>query len=202
MNKPLSDRILLKAHDDGGERVSAGGIVLPDTVKDRPREGMVVEVGSGMNDITGNLVPMEIKVGDTIAFHKSAGTEITIDETNYLIMRESDVLIILNRKSRTEAINEAMEETKGHTENALGNAKEVLKEAFKEEIKKSKKVLEKTFKEETEMNKIDENVIDNMEAAKIVINKTFPEESAKLSEKEIDVVANSLSEHHNMKDLI
>ena len=159
MNKPLADRVLIEPKDDGGERVSAGGIVLPDTVKDRPREGTVVEVGSGMNDITGNLVPMEIKVGDTIAFHKSAGTEITIDETNYLIMRESDVLIILDRETQKDAINKAMGETKGTIEEGMEAAREVLREAF-------------------------------------------PEESAKMSKKEIDVVAKSLSEHHNMKEIV
>ena len=116
MNKPLADRVLIESHDDGSERVSKGGIVLPDTIKDRPREGTVIEVGDGMNDITGKLVPMEIKVGDTIAFHKSAGTEIAIDNTNYLIMRESEVLIILSRKTQTEAISEVMDETKGHAE--------------------------------------------------------------------------------------
>ena len=116
MNKPLSDRILIEPKDDGGERVSTGGIVLPDTIKDRPREGTVIEVGDGINDITGKLVPMEIKVGDTIAFHKSAGTEITIDNTNYLIMRESEVLIILSREKEVNAIHKAMSETLGNNE--------------------------------------------------------------------------------------
>lgn len=102
MNKPLADRVLIEPADDGKERISAGGIVLPDTIKDRPREGTIVEKGNGINDITGNLVPMEIQVGDRVAFHKNMGSEITIDSTDYLIMRESEILIILDRKTTVE----------------------------------------------------------------------------------------------------
>lgn len=131
MSKPLSDRVLIEPTTDGKERISAGGIVLPDSIKDRPREGMVREIGAGINDITGKLVPMEIQVGDKVAFHKNMGSEITIDSVDYLIMRESEVLIILSRKTQQDAINDAMGKTKGHVEE--GNTREILKEAFKEE---------------------------------------------------------------------
>lgn len=117
MSKPLSDRVLIEPTTDGKERISAGGIVLPDSIKDRPREGIVVEIGNGINDITGKLVPMEIKVGDKVAFHKNMGSEITIDHVDYLIMRESEVLIILDRLEEvtpTEIITDVISKTVGN----------------------------------------------------------------------------------------
>lgn len=114
INKPLSDRVLIKPTTDGKERISRGGILLPDTVKDRPREGIVVKIGNGINDITGKLVPMEIKKGDKVAFHKNMGSEITIDSVDYLIMRESEVLIILDRLEEEEALTEVMSKTVGN----------------------------------------------------------------------------------------
>lgn len=117
MSKPLSDRVLIEPTTDGKERISAGGIVLPDSIKDRPREGIVVEIGNGINDITGKLVPMEIKVGDKVAFHKNMGSEITIDAKDYLIMRESEVLIILDRLEEvtpTEIITDVISKTVGN----------------------------------------------------------------------------------------
>ncbi len=114
INKPLSDRVLIKPTTDGKERISRGGILLPDTVKDRPREGIVVKIGNGINDITGKLVPMEIKKGDKVAFHKNMGSEITIDSVDYLIMRESEVLIILDRLEEEEVLTEVMSKTVGN----------------------------------------------------------------------------------------
>jgi len=114
MSKPLSDRVLIEPTTDGKERISAGGIVLPDTIKDRPREGVVIEIGNGMNDITGKLVPMEIKVGDKVAFHKNMGSEITIDTVDYLIMRESEILIILGRLTEVDPLTEVMSKTIGN----------------------------------------------------------------------------------------
>lgn len=134
INKPLSDRVLIKPTTDGKERISAGGIVLPDTIKDRPREGTVIEIGNGINDITGKLVPMEIKVGDKVAFHKNMGSEITIDSVDYLIMRESEVLIILGRSTQKDAIQTVMSETKGTIEAGMEAAKEVLRESFPKEF--------------------------------------------------------------------
>lgn len=114
MNKPLSDRVLIEPTTDGKERISAGGIVLPDSIKDRPREGTVIEIGNGINDITGKLVPMEIQVGDKVAFHKNMGSEITIDSVDYLIMRESEVLIILDRQEEVDQLAEVMSKTVGN----------------------------------------------------------------------------------------
>lgn len=114
INKPLSDRVLIKPTTDGKQRISSGGILLPDTIKERPREGIVVEIGNGINDITGKLVPMEIKKGDKVAFHKNMGSEITIDSVDYLIMRESEVLIILDSMEEVDPIVEVMSKTSGN----------------------------------------------------------------------------------------
>lgn len=136
INKPLSDRVLIKPTTDGKQRISSGGILLPDTIKERPREGIVVEIGNGINDITGKLVPMEIKKGDKVAFHKNMGSEITIDSEDYLVMRESEILIILNRSTQKDAIQTVMSETKEDVEENLEASKEVVRTTFPKESKK------------------------------------------------------------------
>ncbi|AYO31565.1 MAG: chaperonin GroES [Thermoanaerobacteraceae bacterium] len=90
--KPLGDRIVIKVLEK--EERTKGGIVLPDTAKEKPQKGEVLAVGSG-EIIDGQKVPLEVKVGDKIIFSKYAGTEVKIDDEEYLILRQSDVLAII-----------------------------------------------------------------------------------------------------------
>lgn len=90
--KPLGDRIVIKVLEK--EERTKGGIVLPDTAKEKPQKGEVLAVGSG-EIIEGQKVPLEVKVGDKIIFSKYAGTEIKMEDEEYLILRQSDVLAII-----------------------------------------------------------------------------------------------------------
>ncbi len=90
--KPLHDRVVIKA--DESEEVTKGGIYLPDTAKEKPQRGEVVAVGPGKTE-DGKLVEPQVKKGDKVLYGKYSGTEVTIDDTEYLIVRESDILAIL-----------------------------------------------------------------------------------------------------------
>ena len=92
--KPLHDRVLVRRL--GEEDKTAGGIIIPDTAQEKPSEGKIVAVGPGTRDKDCNLVPLELKVGDTILFGKWSGTEAKIDGEELLIMQESDVMGIIN----------------------------------------------------------------------------------------------------------
>jgi len=94
--KPLSDRIVLKPIE--AEEKTKGGIVLPDTAKDKPQEGEVVAVGPGKILDNGTRLTPEVKVGDHVIYSKYSGTEVKIDGEEYLIVRESDVLAIKNKE--------------------------------------------------------------------------------------------------------
>ena len=91
--KPLHDRVAVRRL--GEEDKTAGGIIIPDTAQEKPSEGKIVAVGPGTRDKDGNLVPLELKVGDTILFGKWSGTEARIDGEELLIMQESDVMGII-----------------------------------------------------------------------------------------------------------
>jgi chaperonin GroES len=91
---PLADRIVIKPLEP--KEVKKGGIIIPDTAKEKPQEGEVVAVGKGKYE-DGKLVPMEVKVGDKVLYGKYSGTEIKINDEEYLIMREEDVLAIINQ---------------------------------------------------------------------------------------------------------
>ena len=91
--RPLNDRVLVLREDE--EQKSAGGIIIPDTAKEKPQRGKVVEVGSGKIDKDGKRIPLEVKAGDRILFGKYAGTEIKIDNVEHVFMREDDILSIL-----------------------------------------------------------------------------------------------------------
>jgi len=91
--KPLSDRVVVKSSPPD-EKVS-GGIIIPDTAKEKPQKGQVVAAGPGRVSDQGQLVPMTVKVGDTVLYGKYSGTEVTIDKDEYLIVRESDILAII-----------------------------------------------------------------------------------------------------------
>jgi chaperonin GroES len=92
--RPMNDRVLVTRVEE--EQKTAGGIIIPDTAKEKPQEGKVVAVGPGKQDDSGKRVPLEVKKGDRILFSKYAGTEIKIDGKEHIFMREDDILGILN----------------------------------------------------------------------------------------------------------
>jgi chaperonin GroES len=92
--RPLSDRVLVKRLENE-EKTSAGGIIIPDTAKEKPQEGEVVAVGPGKTLEDGKVQAMNVKAGDRVLFGKYAGTEVKIDDQEYLIMREDDILGVL-----------------------------------------------------------------------------------------------------------
>lgn len=91
--KPLADRVVVEPAP--ADEVSKGGIILPDTAQEKPQQGTVAALGEGKISDSGNLVKMTLKVGDKILYGKYSGTDVTIDGTDYLIMRENDILAIL-----------------------------------------------------------------------------------------------------------
>jgi len=91
--KPLGDRVLIKPSEE--KEKTKGGIVLPDTAKEKPQEGKIVAVGEGRKTEDGKTIPLTLKVGDKVLYGKYSGTEITIDGEEYLIMREEDVLAVI-----------------------------------------------------------------------------------------------------------
>ena len=91
--RPLHDRILVRRIE--AEEKTAGGIIIPDTAKEKPQEGEVIAVGSGARDEAGKLVPLDVKVGDRILFGKWSGTEIKLNGEDLLIMKESDVMGVI-----------------------------------------------------------------------------------------------------------
>jgi chaperonin GroES len=100
--RPLHDRVVVRRLDS--EEKTAGGIIIPDTAKEKPQEGMVEAVGPGARDESGKLVPLDVKAGDRILFGKWSGTEVKIDGQEYLIMKESDIMgIITDRASGRKA---------------------------------------------------------------------------------------------------
>jgi len=94
--RPLHDRVLIKVLDS--EAKTAGGIIIPDTAKEKPQEGEVVAVGPGGKTEEGKLLPMDVKIGDIVLFGKWSGTEVKIDNKEYSIMKESDTMGISKSK--------------------------------------------------------------------------------------------------------
>lgn len=88
--RPLHDRILVERVES--EEVTKGGIILPDTAKEKPQQGKIIAVGTGKRTEEGKIIPLELKAGDTILFGKYSGSEIKIEGNEYLIMKEDDVL--------------------------------------------------------------------------------------------------------------
>ena len=93
--RPLHDRVVVKRID--AEEKTAGGIIIPDSAKEKPSQGEVVAVGPGGRDETGKLIPIDIQVGDRVLFGKYAGTEIKIDGEEHLILREDDIMGIIEK---------------------------------------------------------------------------------------------------------
>jgi chaperonin GroES len=94
--RPLHDRVVVKRI--AAEEKTRGGIIIPDTAKEKPQQGEVVAVGPGGRDETGKLIPIDLKVGDVVLFGKWSGTEVTIDGQEVLIMKESDIMGVLTEE--------------------------------------------------------------------------------------------------------
>ena len=95
--RPLHDRVVVRRVES--EERTAGGIIIPDTAKEKPQEGEVIAVGPGARDESGKLIPLDVKAGDRILFGKWSGTEVKIDGQEYLIMKESDVMGIVEGRA-------------------------------------------------------------------------------------------------------
>jgi chaperonin GroES len=93
--RPLHDRVLIRRLDE--EEKTAGGIIIPDTAKEKPSQGEVIAVGPGARDEDGKRVPMDVKAGDRILFGKWSGTEVKIDGEDLLIMKESDIMGVIEK---------------------------------------------------------------------------------------------------------
>ena len=95
--RPLHDRVVVRRLE--GEQKTAGGIIIPDTAKEKPQEGEIIAVGPGGRDESGKLIPIDLKVGDRILFGKWSGTEVKIDGEELLIMKESDVMGVIEAQA-------------------------------------------------------------------------------------------------------
>jgi len=93
--RPLHDRVLVESLDS--EEKTAGGIIIPDTAKEKPQEGKVIAVGPGSKSEEGKITPLDVKVGDHILFGKWSGTEVKIDGKEYSIMKESDIMGVIGK---------------------------------------------------------------------------------------------------------
>ena len=99
--RPLHDRVLVKRIE--GDEKSKGGIIIPDTAKEKPMEGEIISAGPGARDENGKVQPLDVKAGDRILFGKWSGTEVKLDGQDYLIMKESDIMGILEDSAAAKA---------------------------------------------------------------------------------------------------
>jgi chaperonin GroES len=99
--RPLHDRVVVRRID--AEEKSAGGIIIPDTAKEKPQQGEVIAAGPGARDEHGKLTPLDVKAGDTVLFGKWSGTEVKIDGEELLIMKESDIMGVLEQQGKFKA---------------------------------------------------------------------------------------------------
>lgn len=99
--RPLHDRVVVKAID--AEQKSKGGIIIPDTAKEKPMEGEVVAVGTGTKNEDGKTIALDVKIGDRVLYGKWSGTEVKFDGEDYLIMKESDIMAIVEGNASAKA---------------------------------------------------------------------------------------------------
>ena len=99
--RPLHDRVVVRRIE--GEEKTKGGIIIPDTAKEKPQEGEIIAVGPGARDESGKLVPLDVKAGDRILFGKWSGTEVKLEGEDLLIMKESDILGVLEAEKKAKA---------------------------------------------------------------------------------------------------
>lgn len=92
--RPLHDRVIVARKD--AETMTASGIIIPDSAKEKPQEGKVIAVGNGIKKEDGSIVPLDVKVNDRVLFGKYAGTDITMDGEEYLMMKEDDILAVID----------------------------------------------------------------------------------------------------------
>jgi chaperonin GroES len=112
--RPLHDRVIVEPL--GAEEKTAGGIIIPDTAKEKPSEGKIVAVGSGLRDKDGKVIALDVKKGDRILYGKWSGNEVKVDGKDLLIMRESDILAILDSGAKVHAkAKPAAAAAAGHT---------------------------------------------------------------------------------------
>ena len=97
--RPLHDRVVVRRLE--GDQKTAGGIIIPDTAKEKPQEGEIIAVGAGARDESGKIVPLDVKSGDRILFGKWSGTEVKIDGEDLLIMKESDIMGVIEGVSKS-----------------------------------------------------------------------------------------------------
>jgi chaperonin GroES len=95
--RPLHDRVVIRRHE--GDDKTKGGIIIPDTVKEKPQEGEVIAVGPGARDESGKLIPLDLKADDLVLFGKWSGTEVKIDDEDLLIMKESDIMGVIEGRA-------------------------------------------------------------------------------------------------------
>ncbi len=95
--RPLHDRVLVRRAEE--EEKTAGGIIIPDTAKEKPMEGEIVAVGSGARNDNGDIIPLEVKIGDRVLFGKYSGTDVSVGGEDLVIIKESDVMGIVEGKS-------------------------------------------------------------------------------------------------------
>ncbi|MEY3081889.1 MAG: hypothetical protein RJA94_1874 [Pseudomonadota bacterium] len=93
--RPLHDRVVLKRVEE--DTKTKGGIIIPETAQEKPMQGEIIAVGPGARDESGKIAPLDVKKGDRVLFGKWSGTEVKIDGTEYLIMKESDIMGVLNK---------------------------------------------------------------------------------------------------------
>jgi chaperonin GroES len=99
--RPLHDRVVLRRIEE--DTKTKGGIIIPDTAKEKPMQGEVIAVGPGGRDENGKLTPLDVRAGDTVLFGKWSGTEVKIDGVEYLIMKESDIMGVIEGKAAKKA---------------------------------------------------------------------------------------------------
>ena len=100
--RPLHDRVVVRAID--ADPKTAGGIIIPDTAKEKPQQGEIIAVGPGGRDEAGKLIPIDVRPGDRVLFGKWSGTEVKIDDVEYLIMKEADIMgVLVEAVSRRKA---------------------------------------------------------------------------------------------------
>ena len=122
--RPLHDRVVVQRVD--AEEKTKGGIIIPDTAKEKPQEGEVIAVGPGGRDESGKLVPLDVKVGDRILFGKWSGTEVKIDGEELLIMKESDIMGMLEGRAAKPAAQRPRESRARPQEGVISNFRTVL----------------------------------------------------------------------------
>ena len=130
--RPLHDRVVVRRVES--EEKTKGGIIIPDTAKEKPQEGEIIAVGSGARDEAGKLVPLDVKAGDRILFGKWSGTEVKLDGQELLIMKESDIMGVIDAPKAAPAKPAAANKNKVLFWNATGATLNVVLEEIANEL--------------------------------------------------------------------